>query len=95
MWMCAAQSTVRFKKNKDMAKEVIGKGWITVAAINDGQPGSPGSPGKPGSDGKDALTVSVSPEVIVLHAVKVSDSNYNVTNFSTAQALLSTWQAKR
>lgn len=22
-----------------MAKEVIGKGWITVAAINDGQPG--------------------------------------------------------
>lgn len=52
-----------------MAKEVIGKGWITVAAINDGKPGSPGSPGspgKPGSDGKDALTVSVSPEIIVL-----------------------------
>nr|DAR20694.1 MAG TPA: nucleoid-associated protein [Caudoviricetes sp.] len=95
MWMCAAQSTVRFKKNKDMAKEVIGKGWITVAAINDGQPGppgSPGSPGKPGSDGKDALTVSVSPEVIVLHAVKVSDSNYNVTNFSTAQARIAVFR---
>lgn len=93
--MCAAQSTVRFKKNKDMAKEVIGKGWITVAAINDGQPGtpgSPGSPGKPGSDGKDALTVSVSPEVIVLHAVKVSDSNYNVTNFSTAQARIAVFR---
>ena len=78
-----------------MAKEVIGKGWITVAAINDGQPGppgSPGSPGMPGSDGKDALTVSVSPEVIVLHAVKVSDSNYNVTNFSTAQARIAVFR---
>ena len=78
-----------------MAKEVIGKGWITVAAINDGQPGppgSPGSPGKPGSDGKDALTVSVSPEAIVLHAVKVSDSNYNVTNFSTAQARIAVFR---
>lgn len=78
-----------------MAKEVIGKGWITVAAINDGQPGppgSPGSPGKPGSDGKDALTVSVSPEVIVLHAVKGSDSNYNVTNFSTAQARIAVFR---
>lgn len=93
--MCAAQSTVRFKKNKDMAKEVIGKGWITVAAINDGQPGppgSPGSPGKPGSDGKDALTVSVSPEIIVLQAVKVSNSNYNVTNFSTAQARIAVFR---
>lgn len=93
--MCAAQSIVRFKRNKDMAKEVIGKGWITVAAINDGspgRPGSPGSPGKPGSDGKDALTVSVSPEVIVLHAVKVSDSNYNVTNFSTAQARIAVFR---
>lgn len=78
-----------------MAKEVIGKGWITVAAINDGKPGtpgSPGSPGKPGSDGKDALTVSVSPEVIVLHAVKESDSNYNVTNFSTAQARIAVFR---
>lgn len=78
-----------------MAKEVIGKGWITVAAINDGQPGppgSPGSPGKPGSDGKDALTVSVSPEAIVLHAEKVSDSNYNVTNFSTAQARIAVFR---
>ena len=78
-----------------MAKEVIGKGWITVSAINDGKPGSPGSPGspgKPGSDGKDALTVSVSPEVIVLHAVKVSDSNYNVTNFSTAQARIAVFR---
>lgn len=78
-----------------MAKEVIGKGWITVAAINDGKPGSPGSPGspgEPGSDGKDALTVSVSPEVIVLHAVKVSNSNYNVTNFSTAQARIAVFR---
>lgn len=78
-----------------MAKEVIGKGWITVAAINDGKPGtpgSPGSPGKPGSDGKDALTVSVSPEVIVLHAEKVSDSDYNVTKFSTAQARIAVFR---
>ena len=89
MWMCAAQSTVRFKRNKDMAKEVIGKGWITVAAINDGKPGSPGSPGspgKPGSDGKDALTVSVSPEIIVLQAVKKSNTLYDVSDYSKAKA---------
>ena len=89
MWMCAAQSTVRFKKNKDMAKEVIGKGWITVAAINDGKPGSPGSPGspgKPGSDGKDALTVSVSPEIIVLQAVKKSNTLYDVSDSSKVKA---------
>lgn len=72
-----------------MAKEVIGKGWITVAAINDGKPGtpgSPGSPGKPGSDGKDALTVSVSPEIIVLQAVKKSDTLYDVSDYSKAKA---------
>lgn len=72
-----------------MAKEVIGKGWITVAAINDGQPGtpgSPGSPGKPGSDGKDALTVSASPEIIVLQAVKKSDTLYDVSDYSKAKA---------
>lgn len=72
-----------------MAKEVIGKGWITVAAINDGspgRPGSPGSPGKPGSDGKDALTVSVSPEVIVLQAVKKSNTLYDVSDSSKAKA---------
>ena len=72
-----------------MAKEVIGKGWITVAAINDGKPGSPGSPGspgKPGSDGKDALTVSVSPEIIVLQAVKKSNTLYDVSDSSMAKA---------
>lgn len=72
-----------------MAKEVIGKGWITVAAINDGKPGSPGSPGspgKPGSDGKDALTVSVSPEIIVLQAVKKSNTLYDVSDSSKAKA---------
>lgn len=72
-----------------MAKEVIGKGWITVAAINDGKPGtpgSPGSPGKPGSDGKDALTVSVSPEIIVLQAVKKSNTLYDVSDYSKAKA---------
>ena len=87
--MCVAQSTVRFKRNKDMAKEVIGKGWITVAAINDGKPGtpgSPGSPGKPGSDGKDALTVSVSPEIIVLQAVKKSNTLYDISDYSKAKA---------
>lgn len=72
-----------------MAKEVIGKGWITVAAINDGKPGSPGSPGspgKPGSDGKDALTVSVSPEIIVLQVVKKSNTLYDVSDSSKAKA---------
>lgn len=72
-----------------MAKEVIGKGWITVAAINDGKPGtpgSPGSPGKPGSDGKDALTVSVSPEIIVLQAVKKSNTLYDISDYSKAKA---------
>ena len=72
-----------------MAKEVIGKGWITVAAINDGspgRPGSPGSPGKPGSDGKDALTVSVSPEIIVLQAEKKSNTLYDVSDYSKAKA---------
>ena len=72
-----------------MAKEVIGKGWITVAAINDGKPGtpgSPGSPGEPGSDGKDALTVSVSPEIIVLQAVKKSNTLYDVSDYSKAKA---------
>lgn len=72
-----------------MAKEVIGKGWITVAAINDGKPGSPGSPGspgKPGSDGKDALTVSVSPEIIVLQAVKKSNTLYDVSDSSKVKA---------
>lgn len=72
-----------------MEKEVIGKGWITVAAINDGKPGSPGSPGspgKPGSDGKDALTVSVSPEIIVLQAVKKSNTLYDVSDSSKAKA---------
>lgn len=73
MWMCAAQSTVRFKKNKDMAKEVIGKGWITVAAINDGQPGTPGSPGSPGKPGSDGYTVCATPSVITFGIRKVSN----------------------
>ncbi len=73
MWMCAAQSTVRFKRNKDMAKEVIGKGWITVAAINDGSPGRPGSPGSPGKPGSDGYTVCATPSVITLGIRKVSN----------------------
>lgn len=71
--MCAAQSTVRFKRNKDMAKEVIGKGWITVAAINDGSPGRPGSPGSPGKPGSDGYTVCATPSVITLGIRKVSN----------------------
>ena len=73
MWMCAAQSTVRFKRNKDMAKEVIGKGWITVASINDGSPGLPGSPGSPGKPGSDGYTVCATPSVIMLGIRKVSN----------------------
>ena len=76
MWMCAAQSTVRFKRNKDMAKEVIGKGWITVSAINDGKPGSPGSPGSPGEPGSDGYTVCATPSVIMLGIRKVSNTAY-------------------
>ena len=71
--MCAAQSTVRFKRNKDMAKEVIGKGWITVASINDGSPGLPGSPGSPGKPGSDGYTVCATPSVIMLGIRKVSN----------------------
>ena len=88
MWMCAAQSTVRFKRNKDMAKEVIGKGWITVSAINDGKPGSPGSPGEPGSDG---YTVCATPSVIMLGIRKVSNTAYvadtTKNNTSTVKVL--------
>lgn len=91
MWMCAAQSTVRFKKNKDMAKEVIGKGWITVAAINDGQPGTPGSPGSPGKPGSDGYTVCATPSVITLGIRKVSDTAFvadvSKNNTSTIKVL--------
>lgn len=44
-----------------MAKEVIGKGWITVAAINDGLPGS------------DGYTVCATPSVITLGIRKIRD----------------------
>lgn len=91
MWMCAAQSTVRFKRNKDMAKEVIGKGWITVAAINDGKPGSPGSPGSPGEPGSDGYTVCATPSVIMLGIRKVSNTAYvadtTKNNTSTVKVL--------
>lgn len=56
-----------------MAKEVIGKGWITVAAINDGQPGTPGSPGSPGKPGSDGYTVCATPSVITFGIRKVSN----------------------
>ena len=91
MWMCAAQSTVRFKRNKDMAKEVIGKGWITVSAINDGKPGSPGSPGSPGEPGSDGYTVCATPSVIMLGIRKVSNTAYvadtTKNNTSTVKVL--------
>lgn len=89
--MCAAQSTVRFKRNKDMAKEVIGKGWITVAAINDGKPGTPGSPGSPGDPGSDGYTVCATPSVITLGIRKVSNTAYvadtTKNNTSTVKVL--------
>uniref|UniRef100_UPI0040272F7F collagen-like triple helix repeat-containing protein n=1 Tax=Prevotella sp. TaxID=59823 RepID=UPI0040272F7F len=56
-----------------MAKEVIGKGWITVAAINDGSPGLPGSPGSPGKPGSDGYTVCATPSVITFGIRKVSN----------------------
>ena len=56
-----------------MAKEVIGKGWITVASINDGSPGLPGSPGSPGKPGSDGYTVCATPSVIMLGIRKVSN----------------------
>ena len=89
--MCAAQSTVRFKRNKDMAKEVIGKGWITVAAINDGKPGTPGSPGSPGEPGSDGYTVCATPSVIMLGIRKISNTAYvadtTKNNTSTVKVL--------
>lgn len=56
-----------------MAKKVIGKGWITVAAINDGSPGLPGSPGSPGKPGSDGYTVCATPSVITFGIRKVSN----------------------
>lgn len=91
MWMCAAQSTVRFKRNKDMAKEVIGKGWITVSAVNDGKPGSPVSPGSPGEPGSDGYTVCATPSVIMLGIRKFSNTAYvadtTKNNTSTVKVL--------
>lgn len=74
-----------------MAKEVIGKGWITVAAINDGSPGRPGSPGSPGKPGSDGYTVCATPSVITLGIRKVSDTafvaNVSKNNTSTIKVL--------
>ena len=74
-----------------MAKEVIGKGWITVAAINDGKPGSPGSPGSPGEPGSDGYTVCATPSVIMLGIRKVSNTAYvadtTKNNTSTVKVL--------
>lgn len=74
-----------------MAKEVIGKGWITVAAINDGKPGSPGSPGSPGEPGSDGYTVCATPSVITLGIRKVSNTAYvadtTKNNTSTVKVL--------
>lgn len=74
-----------------MAKEVIGKGWITVAAINDGSPGRPGSPGSPGKPGSDSYTVCATPSVITLGIRKVSDTAFvadvSKNNTSTIKVL--------
>lgn len=74
-----------------MAKEVIGKGWITVAAINDGKPGTPGSPGSPGKPGSDGYTVCATPSVIMLGIRKVSNTAYvadtTKNNTSTVKVL--------
>lgn len=74
-----------------MAKEVIGKGWITVSAINDGRPGSPGSPGSPGEPGSDGYTVCATPSVIMLGIRKVSNTAYvadtTKNNTSTVKVL--------
>ena len=74
-----------------MAKEVIGKGWITVAAINDGKPGSPGSPGSPGEPGSDGYTVCATPSVIMLGIRKISNTAYvadtTKNNTSTVKVL--------
>lgn len=74
-----------------MAKEVIGKGWITVAAINDGKPGTPGSPGSPGKPGSDGYTVCATPSVITLGIRKISNTAYvadtTKNNTSTVKVL--------
>lgn len=69
-----------------MANEVIGKGWITVAAINDGKPGAPGAPGTPGKPGSNGLTVTATPSVMVLKAVKAADGSYKVLDYSSARS---------
>lgn len=74
-----------------MAKEVIGKGWITVSAVNDGKPGSPVSPGSPGEPGSDGYTVCATPSVIMLGIRKFSNTAYvadtTKNNTSTVKVL--------
>lgn len=55
---------------------VIGKGYITIAVVNDGAQGPQGPQGKPGNDGVDGLTVSATPSAIVLPVKKTGDTTF-------------------
>lgn len=55
-------------------------GKTDIAIVADG---AQGTPGKPGSDG---LTVTATPAVIVLKAVKSTDGSYKVQDYSLAKA---------
>lgn len=55
---------------------IIGKGYITIAVVNDGAQGPQGPQGKPGNDGVDGLTVSATPSAIVLPVKKTGDTTF-------------------
>lgn len=55
---------------------VIGKGYITIAVVNDGAQGPQGPQGEPGNDGVDGLTVSATPSAIVLPVKKTGDTTF-------------------
>ena len=61
-------------------------GKTDIAIVADGAQGAPGKPGSDGTPGSDGLTVTATPAVIVLKAVKAADGSYKVQDYSLAKA---------
>lgn len=66
-----------------MAKEVIGRGWLTIAAIKDGKDGATGAKGDKGND---AGVMTFSPATLALSAVRKTDGSYIATLGDAAKA---------
>lgn len=66
-----------------MAKEVIGRGWLTIAAIKDGKDGATGTKGDKGDD---AGVMTFSPATLALSAVRKTDGSYIATLGDAAKA---------